>query len=68
MAKTILILLSMADSNQLHMYKLRLMVLMVDYHIRMSLSELNDEDYSPPVTDLEDDENEEGPGDDEPPE
>ena len=47
----------MADSNQPLMYKLRFMVLMVDDHIRMSMSELNDEDYFLPVTDLEDDEN-----------
>ena len=31
------------------------------------MSELNDEDYFPPVTELEDDENEECPGDDGPP-
>ena len=50
------------------MDKLRFIVLMFDDHIRMSMSELNDEDYFPPVTELEDDENEEGPGDDDPPE
>ena len=32
------------------------------------MTELNYEDYFPPVTELEDDENEEGHGDDEPPE
>ena len=32
------------------------------------MSEVNYEDYFLPVTELEDDENEEGPGDDEPPE
>ena len=41
---------------------------MVDDHIRMSMPDLNDEDYFPPVTDLEDDEYEEGPGDDDSPE
>ena len=60
MAKPLLILLRMADSNQTHMDKLRFMVLMVDEHIRMSMSELNDEDYFTPVTELEDDEYEEG--------
>ena len=41
MTKPILILLSMADSNQPHMNKLRFRVLMVDDHIRMSMSEIN---------------------------
>ena len=58
----------MADSNHLHMEKLRFMVLMVDYHIRMSITDLNYEDYFPPVTKLEDNEYEEGPGDDDSPE
>ena len=31
------------------------MVLMVDGHLRMYISELNDGDYFPPVTELEDD-------------
>ena len=44
------------------------MVLMVDDCIRMSMSEINYEDYFPPVTELEDDKNEEGPGDYDPPE
>ena len=44
------------------------MVLMVGDHIRMSIYELKDEDYFSPVTELEDDENEEDPGDDGPPE
>ena len=39
----------------------------VDEHIRMSMHEISDEDNSPPVKELEDDENEEGPGDDKPP-
>ena len=65
-AKPILILMSMADSNQPHTDKLRFMVNMVDYHIRMSMSDLNDEDYFPPITELGDDENEDGPGDNEP--
>ena len=48
--KPILILLSMDDSNQPHMYKLQFVVLIVDYHIRMSMTDLNNEDYFPPVT------------------
>ena len=68
MTKPILILLSMADSNQPHMNKLRFRVLMVDDHIRMYMPYINDEDYFPPVTELEDDENEEFPVDDDPPE
>ena len=44
------------------------MVLMVDDHIRMSMPEINNEDYLPPVPYLENDEYEEGPGDDDPPE
>ena len=44
------------------------MVLMGNYHITMSIPELNDEDSSPPVTDLEDDEYDEVPGEYEPPE
>ena len=36
-AKPILILLRMADSNQTHMNKIRFMVLMFDDHIRMSM-------------------------------
>ena len=47
MAKPLLILLRMADSNQPHMDKLRFMVLMVDDHIRMSLPDINDKDYLP---------------------
>ena len=62
MAKPLLILLSMANSTQPQMDKLRFMVLMVDDHIRMSMSELNDEDYFPPAIGLEDDENKEGHG------
>ena len=49
MEKPILILLGVADSNQPHTEKLRFIVLMVDYHIRMSMTDLNDEDYFPPV-------------------
>ena len=52
MENPLLILLRMADSNQPHMDKLRLMVLMVDYHIRMSMSELDGEDYFPHITEL----------------
>ena len=67
-AKPLLILLRMADSNQPHMVKLQFMVLMVDDHIRMSMTELKNEDYFTPVTELEDDGYEEGPSDDDPPE
>ena len=52
MAKPILILLTMAYCNRPHMEKLRFMVLMVDDNIRMSLTEIKDEDYLPPVTEL----------------
>ena len=68
MAKPLLIILRMANSNHPHMDNLRFMVLMVDDHIRMSMTDLNDEDYPPPVTELEDDEYEEGPGEYDPPE
>ena len=50
------------------MDKLRFMVLMVDDQIRIYTTELNYEDYSPPVTAFERYEYEEGPGDDYPPE
>ena len=52
MAKHLVILLRMADSNQPHLDKLLFMVLMVDDHIRISMPELNDEYYFPPVTEL----------------
>ena len=68
MAKHTLILLMMDDSNQPHLDKLRFMVLMFDDHIRMSMLELNDEDYFLPVPDLKDYEYDKGPGDDDPPE
>ena len=68
MANPLLVVLRMADSNQPHMEKLLFMVLLVDDHIRMSMPELNDEYYFPPVPELEDDKYEEGPGDDDPPE
>ena len=67
MAKPLFILLRMADSNHPHMDKLRFMVLIVDDHIIMSMPDLNNEDYFTSVTELEDDEFEEGPGDDESP-
>ena len=51
-AKPLLILLRMANSNQPHMENLRFMVLMVDDIIRMSVPDLNDEDYFPPETEL----------------
>ena len=41
MEKPLLILLRMADSNQTLMDKTRFMVLMVDDHIRMSITEIN---------------------------
>ena len=66
--KSILIIMSMGNSKQPHMEKLRFMVLIVDDHISISMPKLNDEDCFPPVTELEDDEYEEYPGDDEPPE
>ena len=50
MAKPLLILLKMADLNHPHMDKLWFMVLMVDDHIRMSMPDLNYEDYPPPCT------------------
>ena len=56
----------MSDSNQTHMENLRFIFLMVDDHIRMSMPEINDKDYLLPVTELEDYEYEEGPGDDDP--
>ena len=56
MANTILIILRMADWNQPHMDKLYLMVLMIDDHIRMPKTNLNDEYYFTPLPELEDDE------------
>ena len=67
MKNPLLILLSMDESNKPHTEKLRFMVLIVDDHIRMSMSEWNNEEYFPPVTELEDDKNEKGYGDDDPP-
>ena len=66
MENPLLIILGMADSNQPQMDKLQFMVLMVDDNIRMSVYELNYEGCLPHVTELEDDENEESPGDDDP--
>ena len=68
MARPLLILLSMADSKHHHLDKLRFMVLMVDYYVIMCTSEIKNEEYFLPVTSLEDEENEEGPGDDYSPE
>ena len=56
MANPLLIFLRTDDSNQPHMDKVRFMGLMVDDHIRMYMPEINDEDYFPSVTELEDDE------------
>ena len=39
-----LIIMSMADSNQPHLYKLLFVVLVFDDHIKMSMPELNDGD------------------------
>ena len=55
-ANPLLIILRMVNLNQPHMEKLGFMILMFDYHIRMSMPELNDEDYFPPVPELEDNE------------
>ena len=52
MAKPLLILLRLSDSNQPHMYKLRSVFLMVYDHIRMSMPEINYEYYFPAVTEL----------------
>ena len=52
MAKPLLNILSMANSNYPQMEKLRFMVLTVDDHIRIYMPELNNEDYSSPVTEL----------------
>ena len=68
MEKPLLILLKMADSNQPHMENLQFMVLMLDDPIRISIPELNDEDYFHSGIELEDDEYEESPGDYDPPE
>ena len=68
METPLLILLRITDSKQPHRDKLRFMVLMANDHIRMSMSELNDKDYFLPVLELEDDKNQEGPGDDDTPE
>ena len=46
------------------MDKVRFMVPMVDDHIRMSMSELNDEEDFTTVIELEENEDEEGPVDD----
>ena len=42
MAKPILVLLRIADSNHPHMDKLRIMVLMIDDNIRIFMLDLND--------------------------
>ena len=49
MEKPLFIILRIADSNQPHMENILFMVLVVDDHIRMSMPELNGEDYFPPV-------------------
>ena len=63
MAKPLLILLRMSKSNQPHIEKLWFVVLVVDDHTRMSIPDINGEYYFPAVTELEDVEYEEGPGD-----
>ena len=57
MANPLLIILRMANSNHPHMEKLRFMVLIVDDHIRMYISDLNNKDFLPPVIEFEDDKN-----------
>ena len=57
MANHLLIILMMADSNHPQMENLGFMVLIVDDHIRMFMSNLNNKDYLPPVIELEDDKN-----------
>ena len=52
----------MSESNHPHIDTLRYMVNSVYDNIRMYMPELNDEYYLPHVTELEDDEYEEGPG------
>ena len=54
MENALLIILRISDSNKPHMDNIRFMLLMVDDHIRMYMPEINDEDYLPPVTELED--------------
>ena len=51
-AKPLLILLRITNSNQSHMDKIQFILLMFDDHIRMSMSELNNEDYFSPVEEL----------------
>ena len=76
-AKSLLIILRMADSNQPHilrmayskqphMDKLRFMVLMVYNRISMSMPDINDKYYFPLVTELEYDEYKECYDDDNP--
>ena len=48
MAKHLVIILKMDDSNQTHMNKLRSVVLIVDDHIRIYMPDINDEDYTNP--------------------
>ena len=47
MAKLLLIIMRMDNSNQPHIVKLRLLVLMFDYHISMYTPDLNDKEYFP---------------------
>ena len=53
MLKPLLFILMMADSNHRHMDKLWFMVLIIYDHVKMSMPDLNNEDYLTPVTDLE---------------
>ena len=52
MTKPLLIFLIMADSNHPHIHNLWFMVIMVDDQIRMSMPEINGDEYFPPVTEL----------------
>ena len=52
MAKPLLIILNMADSNQPQLYKLQFILLVVGDHIKMSMTEPHDEYYLLPVREL----------------
>ena len=62
MEKLLLILMRMDESNHPHTENLWFMIPMVNDHIRMSLLELNNDDYLPPIPELDDDEYKEVPG------
>ena len=64
--KPLLILLRMIDSMHPRMDRLQFMLLMADYHIMIYMPKLNNKNYFPSVTELEDDYYKEGPGEDDP--